>query len=183
MPSFAVPEGWPRKSKGRRQQKEATVSRYQMMCILVSVRSLSDLPQRFRSKEKLKGRIKGGRESAGFNSGLNQQLSDVKSARPQGLEGVPTCRTGLVPRWSEMDRYLSFPSFLGKSTPPRTLEKGPNAIKCYNDSGETYLEFSIIVSHDRPQLPPPTVIFPSFFVKHNLISSQNHMYTHTTSQR
>ena len=110
MPSFAVPEGWPRKSKGRRQQKEATVSRYQMMCILVSVRSLSDLPQRFRSMET-KGRIKGGREIAGFNSGLNQQLSDVKSARPQGLEGVPTCRTGLVPRWSEMDRYISFPEF------------------------------------------------------------------------
>ena len=29
-----------------------------------------------------------------------------------------------------------FPSFLGKSTPPRTLGKGPNAIKCYNDSGK-----------------------------------------------
>ena len=151
---------------------------YSGLCSL-PVRSSAKIP----AKGKLKGRITGGGRAQVFNSGLNQQLSDVKSARPQGLEGVPTCRTGLVPRWSEMDRYLSFSSFLGKSTPPRTLGKGPNAVKCHNDSGETYLEFSIIVSHDRPQLPPPTVSFPSFFVKHNLISSQNHMYTHTTSQR
>ena len=49
-------------------------------------------------------------------------------------------------RQSKMERYLSFPSFHGKTTPPRTLGKVPNAIKCYDQTMEANLEHSFIVN-------------------------------------
>ena len=107
-----------------------------------------------------------------FYPGLNQKLSTLKTARPQDIEGVTTGWTGLLPRRSKMERYLSFPNSNRKTTPPRTLGEGPNAIKCYYEEIDVNLDRSFMISPERPQISSPSIILPPPFIKHSFMSRQ-----------
>lgn len=119
-----------------------------------------------------RGQSKKNGESASFNSGSQKNRATLKTARPWGIEGMPTDRTGLLPSWSKMERYLSFPNLCGKITPPRTQGKGSNIIKCHDEEMGANLDHSFIVSPERPKIHPPPIIFPSLFIKHNFMPRQ-----------
>ena len=119
-----------------------------------------------------RGQSKKNGESASSNSGSQKNRATLKTARPWGIEGMPTDRTGLLPSWSKMERYLSFPNLCGKITPPRTQGKGSNIIKCHDEEMEASLDHSFIVNPERPQIFSPSIILLPPFIKHSFMSRQ-----------
>ena len=110
---------------------------------------------------------KNGESASSFNSESQENRATLKTARPWGIEGMPTDRTGLLPSWSKMERYLSF-SKLHHPNPG----KGPNIIKCHDEEMGPNLDHPFIASPERPKIHPPPIIFPSLFIKHNFMPRQ-----------